>query len=460
MGHNVGRQIRYWATRLSLCVLAVITVFTVDGQTVSLTNATLFRTDTTGTNLGSSGGIVLHGAWTTVLNEQYAPGGYGAQLFLSNSPNPGQGFFSPAANLSQALLTGIPNTIYFWADGDDTAGGSDFFGLNLYFNNAAASTPAISAYTTQGTTQVINIDRSTICTAGYDFKCVPGAGEVSFPLGTSTVTLSDFKILGIGGAATSSSCVDLVNNAHPTTLPPQPDGVCDTYGQFTITVSAPQFYYFPQLTFGGGWQSTLTYINYSFQEVNCVTNFYSDSGAPLMIPFAEGVAASRSDTLQPGHSIHDQTTADAGGANVEGWAIAECSSPIKASLLYRLYQQGAPIGEAGVNGMTSPASSFVTYADANTGVAFANPSSSQPAVITFRAISSGTTISTRILVLPPLGHSSANLGPFLGVQNFTGFVEITAAISPIVSLSLNAEAFPSFSSLPPGELSSATPLFQ
>jgi hypothetical protein len=53
--------------------------------------------------------------------------------------------------------------------------------------------------------------------------------------------------------------------------------------------------------------------------------------------------------------------------------------------------------------------------------------------------------------LGPLAHGSANLAPLLGLQSFTGFVEITSNI-PIVSLSLNAEAFPVFSSLPPGDL--------
>jgi hypothetical protein len=57
-----------------------------------------------------------------------------------------------------------------------------------------------------------------------------------------------------------------------------------------------------------------------------------------------------------------------------------------------------------------------------------------------------------------LPHSkAANPGPLLGLQNFTGFVEVTSSV-PIVSLSLNFEAFPVFSSLPAGELSDSTAL--
>jgi hypothetical protein len=42
--------------------------------------------------------------------------------------------------------------------------------------------------------------------------------------------------------------------------------------------------YFPQLAVGGGWQTTLTYVNYSPQTVTCSMTFYSDSGGPLLVP--------------------------------------------------------------------------------------------------------------------------------------------------------------------------------
>jgi hypothetical protein len=66
-------------------------------------------------------------------------------------------------------------------------------------------------------------------------------------------------------------------------------------------------------------------------------------------------------------------------------------------------------------------------------------------------------LASQIITLGPLAHGSANLGPLLGLQSFTGFVKITSSV-PILSLSLNAEAFPVFSSLPPGDLPSSTPL--
>jgi hypothetical protein len=218
-------------------------------------------------------------------------------------------------------------------------------------------------------------------------------------------------------------------------------------------------YYLSQLAFGGGWQSTLTYVNYSPQQVTCTTNFYSDSGSPLSIPFSQGTISTRTDTMPPGGSIHDQTTASlAAYYVVQGWAQASCTGPVQASLLYRLYSSGAPVGEASVSAETAPTTEFATFAQTATGVAYANPSTTQSASITVEVYSStGAQLGSTVVTLGPLAHGAANLGPLLGLSSFTGFVKITSTI-PIISLSLNAEAYPVFSSLPPGDLPGSTML--
>ncbi len=214
--------------------------------------------------------------------------------------------------------------------------------------------------------------------------------------------------------------------------------------------------YFSHLVVGGGWQTTLTYINYSQQAITCVTNFYSNSGGAFAVPFSGGTVSSRTDTLQPGQSVHDQTVASLTAPVGQGWAQATCDGRVQASLLYRLYQGGKPVGEASVNAETAPTTKFVTFAQTATGVAYANPSTTQSAMITFTVISSaGVTVGTTTVTVGPLAHGSANLGPLLSLQSFNGFVEITSTI-PVISLSLNAEAFPVFSSLPPGDLLSST----
>jgi hypothetical protein len=239
-------------------------------------------------------------------------------------------------------------------------------------------------------------------------------------------------------------------------------GGCDTpktdVQNVIYSTSPTQSYYFSDLVVSGGYQTTLTYVNYSPQAVTCVTNFYLDNGNPWSIPFGQGSISTRTDTIQPGQSIHDQTVANLAPPFVEGWAQASCSGPVQASLLYRLYESGAPVGEAGVNAETQPTTEFATFAQTATGIAYANPSTTQTATITIEAYNTGgLSLGSHIVALAPLGHGSDNVAPLLGLTSFTGFIKITSNI-PIISLSLNAEVFPVFSSLPPGDLPSGTGL--
>ena len=217
-------------------------------------------------------------------------------------------------------------------------------------------------------------------------------------------------------------------------------------------------YYFPHLAFGAGYQTTLTYVNYSTQAVSCQTRFLSDTGAALTVPFTDGTGSSRTDNLQPGASIHVQTSAPV-STNGGGWAEAQCTGPIQASLLYRYFNNGTPQGEAGVNAMSAPAREFVTFAESHTGIAWANPSSVSASVtITAIDAATGRSQGSTTFNLAPNAHGANNVGPLLSVPGtFSGSVQITST-APIVSLSLNAEAFPVFSSLPPGDLADGTTL--
>ena len=128
-------------------------------------------------------------------------------------------------------------------------------------------------------------------------------------------------------------------------------------------------YYFPHLAVGASWQTTITYINYSREEVTCQTDFISDHGTPLMVSFAElGTVDSRTDVLPPGGSVHQETDVDLSAPLAPGWARATCTGPVQASLLFRWYNsEGMPVAEAGVNAATVPATRFVTFAEQGEG---------------------------------------------------------------------------------------------
>jgi hypothetical protein len=107
--------------------------------------------------------------------------------------------------------------------------------------------------------------------------------------------------------------------------------------------------------------------------------------------------------------------------------------------------------------MTAPATEFVTFAETKTGIAYANPSTTAATVTVTVLSSAGLALGSTVVQLAPNAHGAANVGPLLGLNSFTGSVQITSTV-PIVSLSLNAEAFPVFSALPPGDLPSGTAL--
>ena len=66
----------------------------------------------------------------------------------------------------------------------------------------------------------------------------------------------------------------------------------------------------------------------------------------------------------------------------------------------------------------------------------------------------GEVLAIEDLMLPPNWHGAQNMPPLFDLSSFTGSLEVTST-EPIVSLSLNFEAAPVFSSLPPGELDAA-----
>ena len=220
-----------------------------------------------------------------------------------------------------------------------------------------------------------------------------------------------------------------------------------------------RIHYFPHLAVGAGWQTTITYINYSAEEVTCRTDFFSDQGSPLRVSFPSlRTVDSRSDVLPPGGSIHEETDVELSTPLAPGWARAACSGPVQSSLLFRQYDSaGVPVAEAGVNAAAFPATRFVTFAEqaagqAGTGVAYANPSATETARVTFTARDTvGRTLASASRTLQAKGHGAQNMAGLLGFTSFTGSLEVTST-EPIVTLSLNFEAAPVFSSLPPGEL--------
>ena len=331
---------------------------------------------------------------------------------------------------------------------------------------ASGTFSMVTVYVGTGSTPLEGVQKS----AGADqfaFSSIPSTTTITLTLTSASQTLvvplfaggqfvpgTTFNFAGIGGA---QSCSGTPVPSCSQSQVGQVAGASIT-GPVTGSASFGNDYYLSHLAFAGGWQSTLTFVNYSPQQVTCTTSFFSDSGAPLFVPFGQGTISTRIETIPPGGSVHDQTTASLTAGVSQGWAQAFCTGPVQVSLLFRFYSSGVPASEAGVNAETAPTTKFATFAQTATGVAYANPSTTQSATITLTVYSStGAQLGSKVFTLGPLAHGAANLGPLLGLSSFTGFVKITSTI-PIISLSLNAEAFPVFSALPPGDLPGSTAL--
>jgi len=428
---------------------------TISAQTVLLTNGTLFRADATGTNLASSGGVVNHGGWTTVLDQQNVPNNYGGELFLTTIASPGEGnFLSPATSLSLTLAPGV-RTFYFWADGDDLAGGTAAFGLNLYLNNAGTQAPSISAYVAPGAGKTVNPDSSGICTAGFDFQCVHGAGRLSFAAGNTIVTLSDFKILAVGGPALNTNCVDLVDstNTAPFAFPAHPDGICDTYGQFTLTVSNSAL---PDLVFGDIWTTGILAINTANQSANYQANFFGDSGAPVPLPFGGGPAGTLSGTLAPLGSAYSEASAPQSSFQ-QGWGQVAADPSIVVHALFRDHQPGGAYYEAavpsnpGAKEFLAPFDFTLSTADQpaiTTGFAIANLEQAEATVLCTARDAAGIGLpnnAVQIPLLSPQAHWTSSHFPVLaGLRGTLDCISNTN----IAALAVRYFGLATFSSLP------------
>ena len=316
-------------------------------------------------------------------------------------------------------------------------------GTGVAYANPSATSALLTFTAKDEDGQTLASDVRTLLAEGHDAENIEGLFDLANFTGSLEITSTE-PIVALS-----------LNFEVAPVFSSLPSGELDAAAQGSTT------YYFPHLAVGASWQTTITYINYSSEVVTCTTEFLSDQGSPLMVSFADrGPVISRTDVLPPGGSVHEETNVGLSTPLAPGWARATCSGPVKASLLFRQHNsEGLPVAEAGVNAAAVPATRFVTFAEqgegkSGTGVAYANPSATS-ALLTFTAKDEdGQTLASDVRTLLPNGHDAENMTLLFGLSNFAGSVEITST-EPIVTLSLNFEAAPVFSSLPPGEVDAA-----
>lgn len=198
--------------------------------------------------------------------------------------------------------------------------------------------------------------------------------------------------------------------------------------------NAQSVLYFPHLNEGGPnsnnfWQVTFTFVNSNPVAANLSVSFYNDDGSPMMIDFGSGPVASITATVPPfGTSIfRSQLTHK---TLVWGWASGQSDAPVFCQLNYRNMMNGQVAAELAANPTTGTAQ-WTSTANANLGIAVANPSTDD--TMTYMVDvkdSEGKDLGSKSFQLAPHGHDAFTLNSrFTLPQNFTGSVSITGHTS-------------------------------
>ena len=215
------------------------------------------------------------------------------------------------------------------------------------------------------------------------------------------------------------------------------------------------------LAVGASWQTTITYINYSPQEVTCQTDFISDHGTPLMVSFAAlETVVSRTDVLPPGgiRSPGDQRGPERFSCARLGRG-PPARGPVQASLLYRLHNsEGAPTAEARSQCNGSSGNPVCHLCRTGRRSVWDRSCLCKP----FRHIGPlspllpGTRLgrcwpSVRFGHCHPEAMDAHGMSELFDLSSFTGSIEVTSTGAHPSVCRLIFEAAPVFSSLPPGE---------
>jgi hypothetical protein len=176
--------------------------------------------------------------------------------------------------------------------------------------------------------------------------------------------------------------------------------------------------YFPHLADGGdsaqSWQTSLIFHNPNplGRASTCIVNFYGDDGSPLRLDFGSGPSERLVFTI-PSQGRQSFRSRAPSPSIVTGSAVANCSLPVQATVLFRAIQNGVPQIEISAPGATASAA-YRSAANSKLGVAVANTFSSAALHVTLYAYDSkGVLVGEKAVDVAPHGHRSFNLSDLM-----------------------------------------------
>ena len=230
------------------------------------------------------------------------------------------------------------------------------------------------------------------------------------------------------------------------------------YGQL-VPETAQAHLCFPQFADGGPasgqWQTTFTFANSYGSTAFVVMYLVGNDGQPLAMDFGGGLSSQFSFSVPArGTTILQSRVASA--FIVTGWAEAYANVPIQGVVSYRFLQSGVPSSEISVSS-TIPTMDYFSAANAYSGVALANPSSTTPISLEISAHANDGSASAAVITLAPRTHRSFNLREIITTlpTSFIGTVEISGSSAPypeFVAMTLKGDSRGTYSSLPSGSV--------
>jgi hypothetical protein len=216
----------------------------------------------------------------------------------------------------------------------------------------------------------------------------------------------------------------------------------------------------PQLAAGESWNTSITFLNSSAQDVPIRVNFYGDSGAALALPLVvvqQGstqtlTSASVETALGPNSTVVISTGALP--STVTGWAEIFSPGPLNGFSVFRNVPASGSASECTVPVQTQTPSSIVLPYDNSTGyvmgVAIANPSPESTQLTATLFDDSGIQLAIQTLRVGPKGHTAFVMPDQMpttagrrGIVRFQG-----TGTGGILAIGLRFSPFGTFTSVP------------
>ncbi|MBZ5554622.1 MAG: M6 family metalloprotease domain-containing protein [Acidobacteriia bacterium] len=206
---------------------------------------------------------------------------------------------------------------------------------------------------------------------------------------------------------------------------------------------------FPQIADGGGYQTTLIFMNTSNSTETGMLRFYGNNGSslPFRLMGVGTIDAAFPYSVPAGGFLRLVSDGSASTANV-GWAQlvpdSGKTSPVSAAIL-SLTQNGVLVTESGIpaSGGTTHARIYVDKSGGHdTGLAVSNPGGTGLQITASAYQSDGSTpagTGTNTLDLAPMGHDARFVGQLIAglPDGFTGMLDLSSS-SPFTALTLRS----------------------